>query len=209
MVSSKDMEPQPKPYLTPEEYLALERQAGTKHEYLDGRMFPLGEGFSSGPGLAFTHNVIIANLVGTLSQQVKNKSQIICVSCQRIHIPATGLYTYPDVIVVCGEPRLQDEHHDTLLNPTVIIEVLSPTTEAYGRGKKFEHYRSIDSLVEYLLVSQSEPHIEHYLRQDDNRWLFTETFGLEATLGLPTIQCELALADVYEKVVFDQASGRR
>ena len=195
MVSSKDMEPQPKPYLTPEDYLAIERQAETRSEYLDGEMFAMAGG-------SFTHNAIIGNINGALWQQLRRKPCQICPNDQRVHIPATGLYTYPDIVVVCGEPRLQDEHQDTLLNPTIIIEVLSPTTEAYDRGKKFEHYRSIASLVEYLLVSQSEPQVEQYLRQDDNRWLFTETSGLEATLTLPSIQCELALAEVYEKIAF-------
>jgi Uma2 family endonuclease len=201
MVSSKDMEPQPRPYLTPQEYLAIERQAETKSEYLDGEMFAMTGG-------SLKHSLTVGNLVRELSWQLKKRPCQVFPSDLRVHIPATGLYTYPDIVVVCGEPRLQDEHQDTLLNPTVIIEVLSPTTEAYDRGKKFEHYRRIESLVEYLLVSQSEPHIEHYLRQDDNRWLFTETAGLEATLALPSIQCELFLAEVYEKVVFDQESRR-
>ncbi|HYO14829.1 MAG TPA: Uma2 family endonuclease [Thermoanaerobaculia bacterium] len=195
MVSSKDMEPQPRPYLTPEDYLAMERQAETKSEYLEGEMFAMTGG-------SFAHNAIIGNINGALWQQLRRKPCQICPNDQRVYLPATGLYTYPDVVVICGEPRLQDEHQDTLLNPTVIIEVLSPTTEAYDRGKKFEHYRSIESLVEYLLVSQSEPHVEQYLRQNDNRWLFSETTGLEATLALPSIQCELALAEVYEKIVF-------
>jgi Uma2 family endonuclease len=195
MVSSKDMEPQPQSYLTPEDYLAIERQAETKSEYLDGEMFAMTGG-------SFPHNAIIGNINGALWQRLRRKPCQICPNDQRVHIPATGLYTYPDVVVVCGEPRLQDEHQDTLLNPTLIIEVLSPTTEAYDRGKKFEHYRSIESLVEYLLVVQSEPHVEHYLRQDGNRWLFTETAGLEATLALPSLHCELALAEIYEKISF-------
>jgi Uma2 family endonuclease len=195
MVSSKDMEPQPKPYLTPEDYLAMERQAETKSEYLDGEMFAMTGG-------SRWHSLAIGNLVRELSLQLRHRPCQVYPSDLRVHIPASGLYTYPDLIVVCGEPRLQDEHQDTLLNPTVIIEVLSPTTEAYDRGKKFEHYRSIESLMEYLLVSQSEPHIEQYLRQDGNRWLFTETAGLEASLALPSIQCELALAEVYEKFAF-------
>ncbi|MFP5286997.1 MAG: Uma2 family endonuclease [Thermoanaerobaculia bacterium] len=189
------MEPQPKPYLTPEDYLAIERQAETRSEYLDGEMFAMTGG-------SLRHSLAVGNLVRELSLKLKNRPCRVFPSDLRVHIPATGLYTYPDVIVVCGEPLLQDECQDTLLNPTVIIEVLSPTTEAYDRGKKFEHYRSIESLLEYLLVSQSEPHVEHYLRQDGNRWLFTETTGLEATLALPSIQCELALAEIYDKIAF-------
>lgn len=195
MVSSKEMEPQPKPYLTPEDYLAIERQAETKSEYLDGEMFAMTGG-------SCWHSLAIGNLVRELSLQLRKRPCQVYPSDLRVHIPATGLYTYPDVIVVCGEPRFQDEHQDTLLNPTVIIEVLSPTTEAYDRGKKFQHYQSIESLAEYLLVSQSEPRVEQFLRQDDNRWLLTTTTGLKAVLTLPSIQCELALAEVYEKIVF-------
>lgn len=195
MVSSKDMEPQAKSYLTPEEYLAIERRSETKSEYLDGEMFAMTGGTRR-------HSLAIGNLVRELSLQLKKRPCQVYPSDLRVHIPATGLYTYPDVIVVCGEPRFQDENQDTLLNPTVIIEVLSPTTEAYDRGKKFQHYQSIESLVEYLLVSQSEPRIEQFLRQDDNRWLLAAATGLDTTLALPSIRCELALVEVYDKVNF-------
>ena len=102
--------------------------------------------------------------------------------------------------MVCGDPHLEDEHLDTLLNPTLIIEVLSPTSEAYDRGKKFEHYRSVESLVEYLLVAQDEPRIEQYLRQPAGRWLYAAVAGLDSVISLPTIQCELSLAEVYDRV---------
>lgn len=195
------METRTTPYLTPEEYLAIERQAETRSEYLDGRMFPLGQGFPPLPGWGFSHSVILGNLVGLIGQQVRTQPQTRCLPGQRVHIPATGLYTYSDIAVVCSDPRLTDEHQDTLLNPRLIIEVLSPTTEAYDRGKKFEHYRSIDSLTEYLLVSQSEPRVEQFLRQNDNRWLFAEAVGLDARIALPSLQCDLALGETYEKVV--------
>lgn len=194
MVSSEDMEPQAKPYLSPEEYLAIERRSDIKSEYLDGEMFAMTGG-------SLRHNLIVANLIRELGLQLKKRPCQVFPSDLRVHIPATGLYTYPDVHVVCGDPRLADEHQDTLLNPTLIIEVLSPTTEAYDRGKKFEHYRSLESFVEYLLVSQSEPRVEQFLRQDGNRWLFSEAVGLEATLPLPSIQGELALGEIYDKVV--------
>lgn len=193
MVSSEDMEPKAKPYLTPEEYLAIERQSDIKSEYLDGEMFAMTGG-------SFPHNVIIGNMTGALWQQLRRSSCQICPNDQRVYIPATGLYTYPDLVVVCGEPSFSDEHRDTLLNPKLVIEVLSPTTEAYDRGKKFEHYRSIESLTEYLLVSQTEPRVEQFLRQDDNRWLFAAAAGLDAILPLPSIQCELALGEIYERI---------
>ncbi|MFY9822855.1 MAG: Uma2 family endonuclease [Thermoanaerobaculia bacterium] len=188
------MEPQPKPYLTASEYLAIERRAETRSEYLDGEMFAMA-------GTSLAHSTIVGNLVGELRQQVKKQPCRVCPSDLRIHIPTTGLYTYPDVVVVCGEPKLlEDEELDTLLNPTLIVEVLSPNTEAYDRGKKFEHYRTIDSLAEYLLASQDEPRIEQYLRQDDGHWLFTAVAGLDSRIALPSIQCELSLAEVYDKV---------
>ncbi|HEV7503304.1 MAG TPA: Uma2 family endonuclease [Thermoanaerobaculia bacterium] len=187
------MEAQQKPYLTATEYLAIERQADTRSEYLDGEMFAMA-------GTSLAHSTIAGNLIGELRQQVKKQPCRVCPSDLRVHIPTTGLYTYPDVVVVCGEPKLEDDQFDTLLNPTLIIEVLSPNTEAYDRGKKFEHYRSIDSLAEYLLVSQTEPRIEQYLRQDGGRWLFTAVAGLESRITLSSIQCELSLAEVYDKV---------
>jgi Uma2 family endonuclease len=114
-------------------------------------------------------------------------------------VAATGLYTYPDLLVVCGEPQLADEHTDMLLNPTLIVEVLSESTEAYDRGKKFEHYRTLDSLTDYLLVAQDEARIEHFTRREGG-WLLTEARGLDGVLALPSIGCELRLAEVYERV---------
>jgi Uma2 family endonuclease len=190
------MDAQLKPHLTPEEYLAIERQSEIRSEYLDGEMFAMS-------GATYRHNVIVGNVSGELRQLLKKRPCTVCPNDQRVRIPATGLYTYPDVVVVCGEPHLEeDEYLDTLLNPIMIVEVLSPTTEAYDRGKKFEHYRTVDSLSEYVLVAQDEPRLEHYLRQEDNRWLFTAVSGLEASLPLPSIQCELPLAEVYDKIKF-------
>jgi Uma2 family endonuclease len=185
--------------MAPEEYLEIERRAETRSEYLDGEMFAMS-------GASFAHNVIVANLIREVGQQLKRRPCQVLPSDLRLHIPATGLYTYPDVVVVCGEPRLENDHHDTLLNPTLLIEVLSPSSEAYDRGKKFEHYRSIESFVEYLLVAQDEPRIEQYLRQPAGRWLFTAVAGLDAAIALPSIQCELALAEVYDRVPLGSGS---
>jgi Uma2 family endonuclease len=189
------MDAQSKPHLTPEEYLAIERHAEVRSEYLDGEMFAMTGG-------SFPHNLIVANVVGELRQQLKKRPCQVLPSDLRVHIPATGLYTYPDVVVVCGDARFEDQFVDTLLNPILLVEVLSPTTEAFDRGKKFEHYRSIPSLAEYLLIAQDEPRVEQYLRQDGNRWLLTVISGLEGTLALPSIECALALAEVYDKVSF-------
>lgn len=186
-------QPQPKPSLSPEEYLAFERQAETRSEHLDGEMLAMSGG-------SYAHNVIVGNLVGEIRQQLKGRPCTVCPSDQRVHIPEEGLYTYPDVVVVCGEPRFEDEQLDTLLNPLLIVEVLSPTTEAYDRGKKFQHYQKIASLAEYVLVAQDQPRVERFARQDGNQWLLTTTTGLESTVSLASIQCALALAEVYDKV---------
>ena len=184
---------QPKPFLSPEEYLALERKAEIRSEYLDGEMFAMSGG-------SYRHNVILGNLIGEIRQQLKGRSCTVCPNDQRVRIPETGLYTYPDIVVICGEPRFEDEEPDTLLNPMLIVEVLSPTTEAYDRGKKFEHYRRIASLAEYVLVAQDQPRVEQFLRQDSEEWLFRTGTGLEASVSLPSIQCVLALAEIYDKV---------
>lgn len=180
-------------HLSVEEYLEAERRAETKSEYLDGEVFAMSGG-------SRRHNLVMTNLIREVSQQLKNRPCEVYPSDLRVHIPATGLYTYPDLVVVCGEPRFEDQELDTLLNPTLIIEVLSPTTEAYDRGKKFEHYRTIESLAEYVLVSQDAPRIEQYVRQEGGSWLLTATPGLEGRMILPSVGCELALAEVYDKV---------
>jgi Uma2 family endonuclease len=117
-------------------------------------------------------------------------------------------YAYPDLAIVCDPPEFEDAHVDTLLNPTLLIEALSPSTEQYDRGKKFESYRALNSLQEYVLVAQDRPHIERYIRQDQGTWLFSEVNGLDASLELPSIACTLVLADIYEKVVFDENSDK-
>jgi len=183
---------QPKPSLSPEEYLAIDRQAEIRSEYLDGEMFAMAGG-------SYAHNVIVGNLVGEIRQQLKGRQCTVCPSDQRVRVPEND-YTYPDVVVVCGEPRLEDEHLDILLNPILIIEVLSTTTEAYDRGKKFQLSQEIYSLVEYVLVAQDQHRVERFLRQDGNEWLLTTTTGLESTVSLTSIQCTLDLAEIYDKV---------
>jgi Uma2 family endonuclease len=178
--------------ISPEEYLVIERRAETKSEYRDGEMVSM-------PRQNYRHSLIVANLLGELSQQLKHRPDEVYPSTLRIHALATGLYTYPDVMVA-SSPQLEDEEQDTLLNPTLIIEVLSPTTEAYDRGKKFEHYDTIESLAEYVLVSQTAPRVEQFVRQEGGHWLFTATSGLDARVLFPSIGCELALAEIYHKV---------
>jgi Uma2 family endonuclease len=119
-----------------------------------------------------------------------------------VQVAPTGLYTYPDVIVLCEEPRFSDEQEDTLLNPALIIEVLSESTKDYDRGGKFELYRTIDSFVEYLLIAQDRPHLEHHVRQPDGSWILHETNNLEDTIHLKSVQCSLRMADIYLKIDF-------
>jgi Uma2 family endonuclease len=178
---------------TPEEYLALERQAQCKSEYYAGDIFALA-------GASRWHNLIVANVVGELRSQLKGRPCTTYPSDMRVKISPTGLYTYPDVIVVCGAAQFEDNQQDTLLNPTLIVEVLSESTEAYDRGGKFAHYRKLASLMEYVLIAQTKPHIEHYVRQPDNRWLLSEADTPHDTIHLPSIDCHLALAEVYDKV---------
>jgi Uma2 family endonuclease len=184
---------EPSRRLTPEEYLAMERQSEEKHEYLDGEVFAM-------TGTSLRHNDIVWNVAGILYSQLRGRPCRASVGDMRIQVDATGLYTYPDIVVVCGEPQLADAELDTLLNPTLIIEVLSPSTEAYDRGKKFAHYRTIASLAEVVLVSQERVQVERFSRQPGGGWLLLEANRLEDRLPLPAIGCELSLADVYERV---------
>jgi Uma2 family endonuclease len=187
------MSSQAETHYTPEEYLALERQAPCKSEYYAGEIFAMA-------GASRWHNLIVTNVLREFSLQLKGRPCTTYPSDMRVKVSPTGLYTYPDVIVVCGEAQFEDHQQDTLLNPTLIVEVLSESTEAYDRGGKFAHYRKLPSLMEYVLIAQTKPHIEHYVRQPDNRWLLAEADSLPDTVHLASIDCRLALAEVYDKV---------
>jgi len=189
------MSVQPNPYFTPAEYLAIERAATERSEYIDGEIVAM-------VGASREHSLINTNLAGELRQQLKRRPCEVHSNDLRVFIPAANLYTYPDIVVFCGEPRFEDPLRDTLLNPTLLIEVLSPSTEAYDRGKKFEFYRSIPSFREYLLVAQDEPRVEQFTLQTDGRWIFTATAGLDSTVTLASISCVLAMAEIYDKVSF-------
>ncbi len=196
------MSVQPKPHLTPEEYLVAERAAmEQKHEYYKGEVFAM-------VGASFAHVTIVANLVASLHTELQGKPCQPFSTDLRVNVSRTGLYTYPDVGVVCRDPEFDDEHRDTLLNPKIIVAVLSSSTEAYDRGKKFAHYRAIESLAEYLLVTQDQSRIEQFIRQDSGDWLLHDATGLEKTIRLPSIECELKLADVYDRVEFPDSEKR-
>jgi Uma2 family endonuclease len=187
------MSSQAQKHYTPEEYLALERQAQCKSEYYAGEIFAMA-------GASRWHNLIVTNVLRELSLQLKGRPCTTYPSDMRVKVSPTGLYTYPNVTVVCGEAQFEDNQQDTLLNPTLIVEVLSESTEAYDRGGKFAHFRKLTSLMEYVLITQTKPHIEHYVRQPDNRWLLSEVDSLPDAIHLPSIDCHLALAEVYDKV---------
>lgn len=192
------MSTQPVRRLTPAEYLEIERRSETKHEFYRGEMFAMA-------GAKREHGLITLNIGADLHTQLANRKCEVYTSDMRVKVDQTGLYTYPDVVATCQEPRFEDARVDTLLNPQVVVEVLSDSTESYDRGKKFDHYRRVDSLREYVLVAQDEPHIELYSRQADGGWLLTEARGLDAAIELPAIGCRLKLAEVYAKVNLVQA----
>ena len=177
---------------SPEDYLAQERIAEHKSEFMDGRIYAM-------TGASRAHNLITVNLARSLGNQLLNRPCEAYISDMRVKAADARSYRYPDVAVVCGRPEFEDEHADTLLNPTLLIEVLSPCTEAGDRGEKFVEYRCIPSLKQYILVEQDKPRIERYERQRDG-WLLTETAGLDATVSLDAVGCVLALAEVYDKV---------
>jgi Uma2 family endonuclease len=189
------MASQPKAFYTPEEYLALERSCETKHEYYNGEIFAMG-------GASKQHVLIVTNLVVELGSKLKEGPCTVYSADLRVQVALTGLYTYPDVIALCDEPRFSDEQQDTLLNPALIIEVLSESTKDYDRGGKFEQYRTIESFVEYLLIAQDRPHVEHHTRQPSGTWILQETNSLEDTIQLKSVPCSLRIADIYAKIDF-------
>lgn len=184
---------QAQPRVSVEEYLEMERTSEVRHEYYHGETFAM-------VGATEAHALIVTNLVLSLGTQLRDGPCRIYANDMRVRVEETGLYTYPDLVAVCEEPVfLETEHRNTLLNPQLLVEVLSESTEAYDRGRKFAHYRNLASLRDYLLVAQDRAHIEHYERREGG-WLLTEAVGLEATLELPSLGCELLVAEVYERV---------
>jgi Uma2 family endonuclease len=186
-----------KTYYTPEEYLALERKAEYRSEYIDGQIYAM-------VGASRAHNTITLNLGRELSSLLINSPCEVYVSDMRVKVSSAGMYTYPDLVAVCDQPTFEDGHVDSLTNPTVIIEVLSPSTELYDRGGKFARYRRIESLMEYVLVSQDKALVEHYVRQDNARsqWVLREIDNIEDKLRLASIGCEVTLGAIYVKVQF-------
>lgn len=181
---------EPKRKWTPEDYLAYDRETEEKFEYFGGEIFAMS-------GASRKHNLVNGNAFAALRPQVLGRGCEIYTNDMRVGIPETGLYTYPDIVVACGDPQFEDDSEDTLLNPVLIVEVLSPSTEGYDHGKKFAHYRTLPSLQVYLMVAQDKVHVELYERQEEERWVLSETRDIDRTLELLAIRAKLALKDVY------------
>lgn len=188
-------QPHTKARLTEAEYLRVDRTAACKSQFLDGEMFAMAGG-------TIEHGLIATNLARELGNRLKGRPCIPFNSDVRIKVEATGLYTYPDLSVICGPIQRAEDADDTATNPTVLVEVLSESTEAYDRGGKFAHYRQIPSLREYLLVSQKEARIEKFTLESEGRWTFNEAAGLGAILPLASLKTEISLGEVFANVHF-------
>jgi Uma2 family endonuclease len=188
--------------MTEQYYLALERISQIKHEFFEGEIFAMEGG-------SFEHSLIAGNLIGALKSALKDRGCLILTSDLRIKIETTGLSTYPDVSLVCGTPKLTGENPDALLNPTLIAEVLSASTEGYDRGKKFGNYLQIPSFNTYLLVSQNSPNVEQFIKQNDIRWEYRFASGLDAVMELPALGVKLSLHEIYAGIEFPPGTLHR
>lgn len=198
------MPPLPAPYYSPEQYLELERSAEFKSEYMNGQILAMS-------GASREHNLISLNTGAALQVQLRGRRCEAYVADMRVKIEETGMYAYPDVVVVCGPRRFEDSQVDTLTNPTVLIEVLSRSTEAYDRGAKAAHFRRIESLQEIVFIAQDRISVERFtrIRQDQtpdsdparDLWELSDFMALEDEVPLRSIGCTLRLRDVYDRVI--------
>ena len=189
------MSTQAKAFLTPEQYLEIERTAEFRSQYFHGEMFAVSGG-------SLSHARLVRNLVVLLGGQLRRRSCEVASSDLRLRVSPDGLYTYPDIVVFCGRPLFADDRTDTITDATVIIEILSPSTENYDRGFKFEQYRRLSSLKDYIVIAQDRVHLEHSTRQDDNSWVLREKSDSAASIRLESIGCEFSIAEAYESVEF-------
>ena len=187
-------------YYSPEEYLALEEAADYKSEYIDGEIIPMAGGSTN-------HNQIAGNFYIELGVAFKKLDYRVFMSDVRFWIPKRRIYTYPDVMVVAGEPEYYNNRTDTITNPRLIIEVLSPSTKGYDKSKKFEGYRTIPTFQEYLLIDQTRIYIEHFQKTDNKRWSFSDYDESDLTIGLSSVSFEISRSDIYNKVNFEQIDG--
>ncbi len=188
------MASQLKPFYTPEEYLALERTAEYRSEYLDGAIFARATANEA-------HNLLTGNLIWQLGNQFEGRPCRVYASAMRVQVSPNRMYTYPDVVAVCGPREFADDQRDTLLNPSVIFEVLSPSTEAYDRGEKFAHYWRLASLTDYVLVAQDQMRVEHFTRQGDG-WFVTAVGSPDEAVRLDSLDITLTLRAIYARVEF-------
>jgi Uma2 family endonuclease len=194
-----------------EEYLEWERKQEERFEYVDGWIIALHavrseKDIDTMTGPTLEHNLIVSNLNGELRDRLRDDECRAVAPAPRVAILPLDSRLYPDLLILCDTPEIENGHRDTITNPQVIVEALSPSTMDYDRGEKFARYRKINTLQEYLLVAQDAPHVEHYVRQDDASWRFTETDGLDASIALPSVEAELPLAEIYLDV-FDEESS--
>lgn len=180
-------------YYSEKDYLDFERNSQERHEYYKGEIFLMS-------GASYEHNVIEDNLRGILHSFLKNTHYRSFGSNLRIHIPVNSLYTYPDIMIICGEPKFHDQQFDTVLNPVVLIEILSPSTANYDRGAKFDLYREIESLKEYILIDSTTHHCVHYNRNMDNTWTLSETKNVNESLSIVSVELKIPLSEIYSGV---------
>jgi Uma2 family endonuclease len=184
-------------YYTSEEYLELEVNSQERHEYINGEIVVMTGGTPN-------HNKIAGNFYAALNFALKRQPYQVFITDQRLWIPEKGIYTYPDVMVVDGELQLQEGRKDTITNPLIIGEVLSNSTKGYDKDDKFAAYRTIPTFQEYILIDQYKVHIEQYFKTDKKRWTFVEYDDLNETISLNSINFEIIIADIYDKVNFEQ-----
>lgn len=181
--------------MTESEYLAFEHESDAKHEFINGYVYAMA-------GAKREHSLITGNIFASCHSQFQGRGCEVHQSELRVKVSASK-YFYPDITIICGEPILADDEFDNLLNPTVIVEVLSPSTEAFDRGDKFQYYRSIESLQEYILVSQEKARIEGFVRQDSGLWTFSAAIGLDAIFKLSSISCAFNLSKIYDRITLE------
>jgi len=195
------MSTQPIPYFTPQQYLEMERKADYRSEYYHGEIFPMS-------AASLDHSRIFHSLASSLYVQLRGRSCEIAGTSLRLQISPDGLYTYPDILVFCGPPQFADSHSDMITDATVIIEVLSPSTENYDRAFKFEQYRRLVSLTDYIVIAQDRIYLEHHTPQADRSWRLVEITDPDAVVSLNSINCTFRVAEVYERVTFAASRQR-
>jgi len=182
---------------TSEDYLTFEREADTRHEFLDGEIYQMA-------GESLSHSRVCVNLSGEVRNRLKGRRCEVLSPNMKVRTSTASLFSYPDLTIVCGEPLFHDTKKDVLINPQVVFEVLSPSTAEYDRTTKFQRYRmGNETLTDYILVSQDKPFVEHFFRQADGKWLYQSYGSIDDFLKIETVDCELSLREIYDRIEFD------